>query len=423
MATSIKVPEMGESISEGTVTDWRVKEGDTVASGAVLCELETDKVTQEIYAPAAGVISKIQAAAGQTVRVGEVLAILEEGAGNGRGAASGASAASPAPASVAPQSAPPAVASSAGAVGTPSAQAGSSAGRPPMPAAQRLMSESGIPAGTVGGTGKGGQVLKEDVVRHLEKGPAATASAAPPPAVRRTGGSSGERERVVPMSRLRQRIAERLVEAQQTAAILTTFNEVDMGNLMEMRSRYKDAFKEKHEVGLGFMSFFVRACIEALRAYPAINAEIRGTDIIYKNYFDVGVAVGGPKGLVVPIIRDADQLSFAGIESEIMRLALKVKDGSIALSELEGGTFTISNGGIYGSMLSTPILNPPQSGILGMHNIVKRPVVVNDQIVIRPVMYLALSYDHRIVDGKEAVSFLVRVKECIESPERMLLEV
>lgn len=292
-----------------------------------------------------------------------------------------------------------------------------------MPAAQRLMSESGIPAGTVGGTGKGGQVLKEDVVRHLEKGPAATASAAPPPAVRRTGGSSGERERVVPMSRLRQRIAERLVEAQQTAAILTTFNEVDMGNLMEMRSRYKDAFKEKHEVGLGFMSFFVRACIEALRAYPAINAEIRGTDIIYKNYFDVGVAVGGPKGLVVPIIRDADQLSFAGIESEIMRLALKVKDGSIALSELEGGTFTISNGGIYGSMLSTPILNPPQSGILGMHNIVKRPVVVNDQIVIRPVMYLALSYDHRIVDGKEAVSFLVRVKECIESPERMLLEV
>ena len=417
MATPIKVPEMGESISEGTVADWRVKEGDAVASGAVLCELETDKVTQEIYAPAAGVISKINAATGQTVRVGEVLAVLEEGAtGNGKGAA-----------------APVATASAPGVVVTPAAPAAGD--RPPMPAAQRLMAEQGVSASSVSGTGKGGQILKEDVIHHLAgqkaAGPAAAVApsgsakpgAAPPPAIRRATAATGERERVVPMSRLRQRIAERLVEAQQTAAILTTFNEVDMHSLMDLRSRYKEAFKQKHEVGLGFMSFFVRASIEALRAYPAINAEIRGTEVVYKNYYDVGVAVGGPKGLVVPIVRDADQLSFAGIESEILRLALKVKEGSIALSDLEGGTFTISNGGIYGSMLSTPILNPPQSGILGMHNIVKRPVVVNDEIVIRPIMYVALSYDHRIVDGKEAVSFLVRLKECIENPERMLLEV
>ena len=416
MATQIKVPEMGESISEGTVADWRVKEGDAVPAGAVLCELETDKVTQEIYAPAAGVISKINAPAGQTVRVGEVLAVLEEGAaGNSKGE-TGTAAATPANVTSAPTAVAP---SAAGA-----------AGRPPMPAAKRMMAEQGIATASVSGTGKDGQILKEDVIRSVAAGPTpappgapSQATQAPPPAVRRAAAETTERERVIPMSRLRQRIAERLVEAQQTAAILTTFNEVDMHNLLNVRSRYKEAFKEKHQVGLGFMSFFVRASIDALRAFPAINAEIRGTDVVYKNYYDVGVAVGGPRGLVVPIIRDADQLSFAGIESEIVRLALKVKEGSIALSDLEGGTFTISNGGIYGSMLSTPILNPPQSGILGMHNIVKRPVVVDDQIVIRPIMYLALSYDHRIVDGKEAVSFLVRLKECIENPERMLLEV
>lgn len=413
MATEIKVPEMGESITEGTVADWHVKEGDSVSGGAVLCEIETDKVTQEIYAPTDGVIGSIKAQAGQTVRVGEVLVLLEEGtgttsAGSDNGKKQAAASTAPAASS---KSAPETTASG---------------NRPPMPAAQRMLSEEGVSADKVSGSGKQGQILKEDVIAHIDgksQSPAPQTEKSPPPAVRKASADGQPREEIVTMSRLRQRIAERLVEAQQTAAILTTFNEVDMHNVMELRKRYKEAFKEKHEVGLGFMSFFVKACIEALKTYRAINAEIRGTEIVYKNYYDVGVAVGGPKGLVVPIIRDADQLTFAGIESEILRLALKVKNGSVALSDLEGGTFTISNGGIYGSMLSTPILNPPQSGILGMHNIVKKAVVVDDQIVIRPMMYLALSYDHRIVDGKEAVSFLVRVKECIENPERLLLEV
>lgn len=385
----IKVPAMGESITEATVAAWHCQVGAQVTQGTVLVELETDKVTLEVPAPASGTITAIAAASGATVKVGDLLASLTEGAVDATPAQKPAE-----PEAPASKPTPPAVASGPAPA--------------PGPAARGILEEKGLKAEDLTGSGKHGQVTKADAL----KAPAARAAERPE-----------DRERTVPMSRLRQKIAERLVEAQQTAAILTTFNEVDMSALMSLRSRYKDAFKEKNSVGLGFMSFFVKACVNALREIPAVNAEIRGTDIIYKNYYDIGVAVGGPRGLVVPVVRDADRLTFAGIETEIMRLAGKVKDGSIELAELTGGTFTISNGGVYGSMLSTPILNPPQSGILGMHNIVKRPVVVNDVVEVRPVMYLALSYDHRIIDGREAVTFLLRVKEAIEDPARLLLEV
>ncbi|HQI20219.1 MAG TPA: 2-oxoglutarate dehydrogenase complex dihydrolipoyllysine-residue succinyltransferase, partial [Leptospiraceae bacterium] len=380
-----------ESISEATVAGWRKKPGEQVNTGDILVELETDKVTMEVPAPASGVLSKIVKNSGEIVKLGDLLATLEEGAAT--------AAAKPATAAAAPQ---------------PAAQ---SQNTTLAPGAARLASEAGVNPASVAGTGVRGQVRKEDIVNHLEK-----STPDVPPGKSRPVSTAG-REVVQPMSPLRKKIAERLVQAQQTAAILTTFNEVDMQRVMDLRAKYKDAFKEKHGAALGFMSFFTRAAIEALRAFPAVNAEIRGTDIVYKNYFDIGVAVGGPKGLVVPIIRNAEQLSFAELEKEILRLAVKVKESSISLDDLQGGTFTISNGGVYGSMLSTPILNPPQSGILGMHNIVKRAVVIDDQIVIRPMMYLALSYDHRIIDGREAVSFLVRIKECIENPERMLLDI
>ncbi len=404
----IKVPPMGESITEATVADWHVQPGQGFDSGDILVELETDKVTMEVPAPVAGTLKEIKKDSGVTVTIDEVLAVIEEGAGG---------AAAPAASAPAAESAPAAPAPAASASAAPAANPNTTL----APGAQRLAAEKGVNPADVDGSGKRGQVTKSDIVNHLESGGAKKPGAAP--AAARGAMKPGEREEVVPMSRLRQRIAERLVEAQHTAAILTTFNEVDMHNLMQMRSRYKEKFKESHGVGLGFMSFFAKACVDALKAYPGVNSEIRGTDIVYKHYYDIGVAVGGPKGLVVPVVRDVDQLSFAGVESEIMRLAGKVKEGTLGLDELQGGTFTISNGGIYGSMMSTPILNPPQSGILGMHNIVKKPVVVNDEIVIRPMMYLALSYDHRVVDGKEAVSFLVRVKECIENPERMLLDI
>ncbi len=405
MAQSIKTPPMGESITEATVANWRVKPGDAFKAGDVLVELETDKVTMEVPAPTAGVLKEIKKNSGETVRVDEELGLFEAGA---------APAAAPSAPAAAAASAPSAAPASAGVKNETL-----------PPGARRLAEESGVDPKQVQGTGLRGQVTKPDVVNYLASGAgapaqsgAASASAAP-----RVERKPGERESVVPMSRLRQTIAARLVEAQHTAAILTTFNEVDMHNVLDVRSRYKDLFKEKHGVGLGFMSFFVKACVRALQEIPAVNAELRGTNLVYKNYYDIGVAVGGPKGLVVPVVRDADQRSFAGVEQEIGRLAGRVRDNLIGLDEMQGGTFTISNGGIYGSMLSTPILNPPQVGILGMHNIVKRPVVVNDQIVIRPVMYLALSYDHRVIDGKEAVTFLVRVKEGIENPERLLLEV
>ncbi|TGK31761.1 2-oxoglutarate dehydrogenase complex dihydrolipoyllysine-residue succinyltransferase [Leptospira gomenensis] len=416
MSVEIKVPEMGESITEATIANWVKKEGEAVKQDEILLELETDKATMEVPAPSSGVLQKIHKKAGETVKVKEIIGLID--------AAATASAPSP-------SSSPSATSTQA----TQSSNNGTSNETLP-PAVRKLIEDNGLSATSISGTGKNGQITKEDVLKAIESkssanvGTATTAKAAPtstpspeiPKAIPVSRRTDLPRETTVPMTRLRKVIAERLVSAQHNAAILTTFNEVDMSAVMELRNRYKDKFKEAHNVGLGFMSFFTKAAIHALKTIPAINAEIRGSDIVYKNYYDVGVAVGGPKGLVVPIVRDADLLSFAGVEQEILRLANRVKDGKIELAEMEGGTFTISNGGIYGSMMSTPILNPPQSGILGLHNIVKRAVVVNDQIVIRPMMYLALSYDHRIVDGKEAVTFLVKVKEAIEDPSRLLLE-
>ncbi len=398
----VKIPAMGESISEGTISKWFKKEGEAIKADEALFEIETDKVTQEIYAPAGGVVKKLAKAQGANAKVGEVVAIIDS-AGVATAAAS-----APAPTPAAPQA----------------------AAKSPMaetlpPAAKKIAIENNIDAAALQGSGKHGQVTKGDVLGAIANKPAAAAPAPAQPAVTQIQRKPGERETVQPMSRLRRAIAERLVSAQQTAAILTTFNEVDMKPAMDLRTKHNDEFQKKYGVKIGFMSLFTKAVTAALQEIPAINAEIRGSDIIYKNYYDVGVAVGGPKGLVVPIVRNADQMNFAEIEMEISRLALRVKEGSITLPEMEGGTFTISNGGIYGSMMSTPILNPPQSGILGMHNIVKRAVVVSDggvdKVEIRPMMYIALSYDHRIVDGKEAVTFLVKVKQAIEDPVRLLL--
>jgi 2-oxoglutarate dehydrogenase E2 component (dihydrolipoamide succinyltransferase) len=393
----VKVPAMGESISEGTISRWFKKEGEAVKADEALYEIETDKVTQEIYAPSAGVVKKIQKAEGTNAAVGEVVAVIDSS-----GVATAAAAPSAAPASTA----------------STQEKAQPMAGTVP-PAAKKIATENNVDTSTIQGTGKHGQVTKGDVLAAGSK-PATPAAAPAPVAPTR---KPGERETVQPMSRLRRVIAERLVSAQQTAAILTTFNEVDMKPAMDLRTKHNDDFQKKYGVKIGFMSLFTKAVVSALKEVPAINAEIRGTDLVYKNYYDIGVAVGGPKGLVVPIVRNADQLNFAEIELEISRLAGRVKEGSITVPEMEGGTFTISNGGIYGSMMSTPILNPPQSGILGMHNIVKRAMVVDDKIEIRPMMYIALSYDHRIVDGKEAVTFLVKVKQAIEDPMRMLLGV
>jgi len=408
MAIEIKVPEMGESVTEATISAWTKKEGDSVTADEVLAILETDKVSLEIPAPATGVLKTISKKVGDVVKVRDIIAIIEEGA---KGSVS-----TPAPVSVPAASSAPV---SSGAVNEEL-----------PPAARKMIEENKLDASKIKGTGRNGQITKEDVVLYLESSKssgAVVAKATPTLEIAKQvpagARAAGPRESVVPMTKLRQTIANRLVQAQHTAAILTTFNEVDMSAIMELRTKYKDKFKDAHGVGLGFMSLFTKAAVSALKTFPAINAEIRGTDVIYKNFYDIGVAVGGPKGLVVPIVRDADLLSFAQIESEIARLAGKVKDGKLALEDMEGGTFSITNGGVYGSMMSTPILNPPQSAILGMHNIVKRAVVVNDQIVIRPMMYLALSYDHRIVDGKEAVQFLVKIKESVEDPTRLLFEV
>lgn len=410
MAIEIKVPEMGESVTEATISAWTKKEGDAVKTDEVLAILETDKVSLEIPSPVTGVLKSISKKVGDVVHVRDIIGAIEEGA-----VATAQASASPAPTKAAETSAP--------------APTSGKTNEELPPAVRKLVEENKLDVSKITGTGRNGQITKEDVVLFMEKGGAQSSGASKPtpspeiPKAVVTQTSSGPRETVVPMTKLRQTIANRLVSAQHTAAILTTFNEVDMSPIMELRTKYKDKFKETHGVGLGFMSLFTKATVAALKAFPAINAEIRGTDIVYKNYYDIGVAVGGPKGLVVPIVRNADLLSFAGIEQEIARLAGKVKDGKISLEDMEGGTFSISNGGVYGSMMSTPILNPPQSGILGMHNIVKRAVVVNDEIVIRPMMYLALSYDHRIVDGKEAVQFLVKIKEMVEDPTRLLFEV
>lgn len=403
MATEIRVPTLGESVSEATVGTWFKKVGDTVKADEPLVELETDKVTVEVPAPASGVLTEIVAQNGETVGLDALLGQIAEGAA---GAATSAPAAEPAKPAAAAAPAPAASAASA---------------MPPAPAAGKLLAENNLSADQVDGSGKRGQVLKGDVLAAVAKG--VSAPAAPAAAPRPVSAEQDQvREERVKMTRLRQTIAKRLKDAQNTAAMLTTYNEVDMSAVMDLRNRYKDVFEKKHGVKLGFMGFFTKAVTHALKELPAVNAEIDGTDIIYKNYCHVGMAVGTDKGLVVPVIRDADQLSIAGVEKELGRLAKAARDGSLGMADMQGGTFTITNGGVYGSLMSSPILNAPQSGILGMHKIQERPVAIGGQIVIRPMMYLALSYDHRIVDGKEAVTFLVRVKESLEDPERLVLD-
>lgn len=438
MQVEIVVPEMGESISEATVSSWLKSQGDQVAVGEVLVELETDKVMVEVPASEGGILQEIRKADGETVTVGDILGLIQTdgaGAGDGGGPAQAEARSEPQTPAAPAQAA---IAGPAAAVEPPAPRGGRSAAI--APSARRLAEEHGVDLSQVEGSGPRGQITKEDVAGFVQR------AASPQPAPGRQAPevlpvAQARRAREVPvapagpprppeareervkMSRLRQRIAERLVQAQQTAAILTTFNEVDMSAVMALRAKYKESFQKKYGMALGFMSFFTKSCVEALKAFPAVNAELSGDEIVYKYYYDVGVAVATERGLVVPVVRDADSKSFIAIELEISELARKARENKLSLDELTGGTFTISNGGIYGSMLSTPILNPPQVGILGMHNIVKRAMVVGDEVTVRPMMYLALSYDHRLIDGREAVQFLVRVKESIEDPARILLEV
>jgi len=396
--TDIRVPTLGESVTEATVGKWFKQPGEAVAVDEPLVELETDKVTLEVPAPATGVLSDIVAKNGETVGIGALLGQIKEGASA---------------AAVKPAEAPKAV----------PAQAVKAADLPTPPSVRKMAAESGMDTSKIEGSGKHGQVTKGDMLAAIERAAAAPTPVAAPAQMRApSAADDAAREERVHMTRLRQTIARRLKDAQNTAAMLTTFNEVDMSAVMGLRNQYKDLFEKKHGVKLGFMGLFVRACIQGLKDIPAVNAEIDGTDIVYKNYYHIGVAVGTEKGLVVPVVRDADQLSLAGIEKTISDLGKRARDGSLKLDEMQGGTFTISNGGVYGSLLSTPILNAPQSGILGMHKIQERPVVIGGKIEARPMMYLALSYDHRIVDGQQAVIFLVRVKENLEDPARIVLD-
>jgi len=402
----IKIPNVGESIKEARIVRWLKNDGDYVKADEPVLEIETDKASDSVPAPTAGIV-RIKAPADQVVAIGAVVGSIEPGQ------APSTSKASAAAASASRGDNPRTLASSA----TPSAAAPATA--PALsPAAQRIVAEQQIDASKIAGTGRDGRIIKEDVlgITPQTNGAAAPAAAAKP-------APAGARETRKPMTAIRQRIAERLVSSQQTTATLTTFNEADMSAINDLRARFKDKFKEKHGVGLGFMSFFVKSAIEALKAFPTVNARIDGGDIVYQHFYDLGVAVSTERGLLVPVLREADKLSFAAIEKKIAELAALARDNKISTSHLQGGTFTITNGGIFGSMLSTPILNPPQCAILGMHAIQKRPVAVDDQVVIRPMMYLALSYDHRLIDGREAVQFLVRIKECLERPERMLLEI
>ena len=397
MAVEVRVPTLGESVTEATVASWFKQPGDAVAVDEMLCELETDKVSIEVPSPVAGVMAEHVAAEGDTVGVDALLATVNEGA-------AAASPDSSAKADEAEQPTRPAAAAETSAKDVEDA-----------PSAKKAMAEKGLSPDQVQGTGRDGRVMKEDVAR-------AASAPAPAPAPAAPAAHDGAREKRVKMTRLRQTIARRLKEAQNTAAMLTTFNEVDMTAVMEIRNEYKDLFLKKHGVKLGFMSFFVKACCHALQEVPAVNAEIDQDHLVYKEYCHIGVAVGTPTGLVVPVVRDADQMGFAAIEKTIAGLGEKARDGKLSMADMQGGTFTISNGGVYGSLMSAPILNPPQSGILGMHKIQERPMVVGGQIVVRPMMYLALSYDHRIIDGKEAVTFLVRVKEALEDPRRLLMD-
>ncbi|MBL8554451.1 MAG: 2-oxoglutarate dehydrogenase complex dihydrolipoyllysine-residue succinyltransferase [Phenylobacterium sp.] len=404
----IMTPALGESVTEATVARWTKKAGDAVRKDEILVELETDKVSLEVAAPADGVLAEISAEEGATVEPGAVLGRISDGAAAPAPKADGGAKTEAPKAAATPEPKP-----------QPAPAAKAATEKVLAPSAQRVAAENSLDTSSIAGTGKDGRVTKGDALAALEaraKAPAAAPAPAAPRAIH-------EREERVKMTRLRQTIARRLKEAQNSAAMLTTFNEVDMSGVMAVRNQYKDVFEKKHGVKLGFMSFFVKAVIHGLRQVPDVNAEIDGTDVIYKNHYDISVAVGTEKGLVTPVVRDADAMSLADIEKEIGNLGKKARDGQLSMEDLQGGTFTISNGGIYGSLMSTPILNPPQSGILGMHKIQERPMVVNGQIVARPMMYLALSYDHRIVDGKGAVTFLVHVKEAIEDPQRLLLDV
>ncbi|MFK7881985.1 2-oxoglutarate dehydrogenase complex dihydrolipoyllysine-residue succinyltransferase [Roseobacter sp.] len=399
-AVDVMVPTLGESVTEATVSTWFKAVGDSVAQDEMLCELETDKVSVEVPAPAAGTLTEILAPEGATVEANGKLAIMTQGAG-----------------AVAPAAAPAAPATA------PAAATSSGADVEDAPSAKKAMAEAGISRDQVTGTGRDGRAMKEDVASAIAAAAAAPAPAAAPAAARApVAADDANREERVKMTRLRQTIARRLKDSQNTAAMLTTYNEVDMTEVMALRSEYKDLFLKKHGVKLGFMSFFTKACCHALREVPEVNAEIDGTDIVYKNFVHMGIAAGTPTGLVVPVIRDADAMSFAAIEKAIAEKGARARDGKLSMAEMQGGTFTISNGGVYGSLMSSPILNPPQSGILGMHKIQDRPMAIGGQVVIRPMMYLALSYDHRIVDGKGAVTFLVRIKEALEDPRRLLMD-
>jgi 2-oxoglutarate dehydrogenase E2 component (dihydrolipoamide succinyltransferase) len=403
MAVDIKVPSVGESVTEGTIARWLKRDGERVRANEPVCELETDKATQEVMAPVEGVLS-IAAREGEKVAIGAVIGRIDEKA----------QAAAPAPAKAA----------SAAADGTAAPPTPKAPPEPTLsPAARQLAATQRIDPAQLTGTGRGGRVIKEDVLSYSPPPPLPATPTPPisaPPAVPPAAQERETRKRMTP---IRLRIAERLLAAQQNAAILTTFNEIDMSEVMALRTRYKELFQKKHGVSLGFMGFFVKAVVEALKAIPAVNARIDGADVVYHHFYDIGVAVSTDKGLMVPVLRGSDGLSFAGVEKGIADLAQRAREGKIGVADLQGGTFTITNGGVFGSLLSTPILNPPQSAILGMHAMQKRPVAVNDAVVIRPMMYAALSYDHRIIDGREAVTFLVRVKECVENPERLLLEI
>jgi 2-oxoglutarate dehydrogenase E2 component (dihydrolipoamide succinyltransferase) len=425
--TDIRVPTLGESVTEATVGKWFKQPGDAVAVDEPLVELETDKVTLEVPAPAAGVLSDVAVQEGATVAVGAILGQIKDGAGAAK--APTATATKPAASAT---GAPDEKSAKTKPVGAGpehpvprEAPAAPASGMPAPPSVRKMAAESGVDPAKVAGTGLHGQVTKGDMMAAIERAAAApTQVAAPAPVQMRAPSPPDDaaREERVHMTRLRQTIARRLKDAQNTAAMLTTFNEVDMGAVMHMRNEYKELFEKKHGVKLGFMGFFVRACIQALKEIPAVNAEIDGTDIVYKNYYHIGVAVGTEKGLVVPVVRDAETMSLAQIEKTISDFGRRARDGQLRIDEMQGGTFTISNGGVYGSLMSTPILNAPQSGILGMHKIQERPMAIGGKIEVRPMMYLALSYDHRIVDGREAVTFLVRVKEGLEDPARMVLD-
>jgi 2-oxoglutarate dehydrogenase E2 component (dihydrolipoamide succinyltransferase) len=414
MAIEIRVPQMGESVTEGVIAQWLKSEGDSVSADEPVVEVETDKITVEVPSPAAGVLRKQSVDEGDTVAVGDILGEIDDAA-----EATTETEAEPEQAEAEAEASEESEPETRGNGRAPGA----------VPSARAEARRAGIDITTVQGSGRGGRILKEDVIRAKQdrrepsrREPAEARKPAPPAAPSRPRAPA-QREERKPMSPLRRRVAQRLVEAQHTAAILTTFQEVDMSGVVALRKKYRDTFVERHGVKLGFMSFFVKGAIEALQAFPAVNAEIEGDDVVYKHYYDIGVAVGSGKGLVVPVLRNADQLSFAEIERQIADYARRAQSNKLTLDDLTGGTFTISNGGVYGSMLSTPILNPPQTGILGLHNIVDRPVAVDGRVEIRPVMYLALSYDHRLIDGREAVQFLIRIKQCIEDPERLLLAV